>query len=133
AMTQADATELAALLKRLITSTSISQLLDRISAVEGTLSGKLSLDGTTKTVNPTADISQVEVSANVQGIPRPLRIGGGHVVYDGGGIAATNLQVEVKGADLRGAGDLTWTAEQVDIKRLHLHDAYSDAKLALSM
>jgi len=133
ATAQADAAELRALLTRWIVHEPVRHVLDRINDVEGAATGALTIDGTTKALNVTADVSHIDVSGRVEGLVRPLRVYGGRVVYDDGRLTASGLQVAMTESDLTASVDLAWSADEVDVKHLHLHDAHADAMLALRM
>lgn len=108
AMVQSDAAELPAQLKRLIDSPSFSRTLDRIGDVQGTASGKVVLNGNTRDVAATVDVSQFDVSGRFQGIPEALQIQGGRFSYDAGRIALTDVDVAL------GASMLSQLSVRVD-------------------
>jgi hypothetical protein len=90
---QADAEELAALLRRLVTNAAFQDRIERVSDVRGTVSGTLALDGTTHDLTVRADASAFTVSGRVEGLPVPLQVEGGHFVYDTRGIEARDVTV----------------------------------------
>jgi hypothetical protein len=91
ARVQADAAELAALLKRLVTDAAFQNQIERVSDVSGTVSGTLSLDGTTGNVAVRADASKFTVSGRVEGLRSPVQVEGGDFVYDTRGIEARDV------------------------------------------
>lgn len=95
AMVQSAAAELPAQLRRLIVTPSFLRILDRISDVQGTASGKVILTGTTRDVAATVEVSQFNVSGRFQGISEPLQIQGGHFSYDAGHVGVTDVGVTV--------------------------------------
>ena len=97
---QADAAQMAALLKRLVANDGFQREFERISDVRGTVSGNLLLDGTTSDVAVTADASAFDVSGRVQGLRPPVRIEGGHFLYDTRGIEARDVTVTAGGSRL---------------------------------
>jgi hypothetical protein len=88
---RADAAELAAQLKRLITNAAFQNALERVSDVSGSVSGTLWLDGTTRDIAATAEASAFTVSGRVAGVRSPLQIEGGHLMYDTRGIEARDV------------------------------------------
>jgi cytoskeletal protein CcmA (bactofilin family) len=88
---RADAAELAAQLKRLITNAAFQNAFERVSDVSGSVSGALWLDGTTSDVAARAEASAFTVSGRVEGVHSPLQIEGGQFVYDTGGIEARDV------------------------------------------
>lgn len=88
---QGDAGETATLLRRLVKNEEFLRQSERVREVAGTASGRLLLDGTTKHVAVTAEVSEISATARLQGLPSPLRVEGGHVRYDRNGIEASDL------------------------------------------
>jgi hypothetical protein len=96
---EADAAELPALLKRLVGG-ALARELDRVTDAHGMAVGKLVLNGTTRDVSVTADVSHVKLSAHTPGLQDPLHIAGGRVAYSARRIAATDLTVTAGGSAL---------------------------------
>jgi hypothetical protein len=88
---RAEAAELAAQLKRLITDAAFQNAFERVSDVSGSVSGTLSLDGTTHDVAGRADASAFAVSGRVEGLRSPVQVEGGHFLYDARGIEACDV------------------------------------------
>lgn len=87
----ADATDLAAQLKRLVADKAFQDGLGRVSEVSGSASGTLALAGTTRDVALRADASAFNISGRVGGLRTPLRVEGGQFVYDRGEIEARDV------------------------------------------
>ena len=97
---QADAAEMAALLKRLVVDEAFQREFERVSDVSGTATGRLSIDGTTSDVAVRAEASTFTVSARVAGLPSSLQIDGGHFLYDTRGIEARDVSLATGGSRL---------------------------------
>ena len=109
-LADADAAEAFALLKRVARRGTVAAELDRFTAVEGALSGRLILEGTTDEVSVTADVSPFKVSARLEGLSDPLQIDGEHLLYEAGGVRASNVNLRVGASVLsRLAAHVDWT------------------------
>ncbi|MFI5398551.1 MAG: AsmA-like C-terminal domain-containing protein [Candidatus Binatia bacterium] len=127
---QADAAELAALLKHLVKNDSFQREFGRITDVAGMASGKLLLGGSTKDVTVTADASAFDVSGRLQGTSLPLRVQGGRFVYAAGGIEASELHLTV-GTSVLSQCDIqfhqngtAWFEAAAGTSRIVLNEAY---------
>ena len=95
ATVEAEARALPALLKRFVANPRLTQPMDRVTDLEGTVSGALHVGGTTEQVTVTVDAMPAGVSGRLPGLSRPVRVDGGHVVVDTGAqrFTATDLQI----------------------------------------
>lgn len=127
---QAQATELAALLKRFVKSPAFQREVDRVTDLAGSVSGELVLGGTTDQVAVTAEASALDVSGRIDGTTVPLRVHGGRFVYDNGGIEGRDLQLVV-GSSVLSEGAIRWRPNDpagfeaiIGASRLVLNEAY---------
>lgn len=97
---QGDAAETAALLKRLVVDEAFQREFERVSDVGGSVTGRLSIDGTTSDVAVRAEASAFTVSAHIAGLRSPLQIDGEHFLYDARGIEARDVSLATGGSRL---------------------------------
>ena len=90
---QADASDLSAVLSRVVTNETLPRTLDRLTEVQGRAKGQLTLRGTTDAPTAAAEVSTLSVSAKVRDFDRPVRIEGGTLHYDANGVAASGLKI----------------------------------------
>jgi AsmA-like protein len=110
----------------------LGDALARVSDIDGTATGTLTLNGTMADIAATVEVEQLDVSGRVQGIAQPVHVTRGHVSYARQQITTTDLQVTVGGADgVTGLVDLSYRAGALNLKRLEIKDAQSAAVIGL--
>ena len=90
---QADASDLPAVLNRVVANETLTRILERLTEVQGRAEGQLTLRGTTDAAAATVEVSTLSVSAKVRDLSRPVQIEGGTFHYDANAIAARGLKV----------------------------------------
>jgi hypothetical protein len=93
AAVQADASDLPAVLNRVVASETLTRILERLTNVQGRAEGQLTLRGTTDAATAVVDVSTLSVSAKVRDFDRPVQIDGGTFHYDADAVAASGLKV----------------------------------------
>ena len=99
---QADASELPAVLNRVVGNETLKRTLERLTELKGKAEGKLTLRGTTREAMVALEVSTLSVSAKVRDFDRPVQIEGGTIHYNARGIAASGLKVNTGNSLLSG-------------------------------
>lgn len=79
------------ILKRFVGNKIFLSEIDRVMNVQGTVAGKLLLDGPLNAIHAEVDIDKIDVSAHYQEHPFPLHIKDGGIHYDRENISLVNL------------------------------------------
>ncbi|MGD0076611.1 MAG: hypothetical protein ABSD31_20120, partial [Candidatus Binataceae bacterium] len=99
---QADASDLPAVLNRVVANETLTRTLKRLTEVRGRAEGQLTLRGTTHAATAEVEVSTLSVSAKVRDFDRPVRIEGGTFHYDADAVAASGLKVTTGDSVLSG-------------------------------
>jgi hypothetical protein len=70
---QADASDLPAVLNRVVADETLTRTLELLTEVRGRAEGKLTLRGTTQAARAAVEASTLSVSAKVRGLGRPVQ------------------------------------------------------------
>lgn len=106
---EADAADLPGLLRTLVPREPMLRGAEQLSDIAGTAVGQLILDGTTKHLNATVDVSQFHVSARVPSVEPVVRIEGGRLLYGPQGLTLDELTVTAGPSTLsQFSGRLDW-------------------------
>jgi hypothetical protein len=88
---ETDLAELPSLLPRLVENGAFRKELSLLQEVNGNASGRLSLEGTTRSFRTNVDVTGFRIAFRYRRIPYPVEIRGGHFSYDEGDIRAGDL------------------------------------------
>ncbi len=80
-MLSADLGETQALLKRLLPVSTFTAELDKITNLQGTAHGKLSLGDSLSSINSKIEVSELSLTADYQGLPLPITLTNGQVAF----------------------------------------------------
>lgn len=101
---EADARDVDALLRRLVTTEAFRGGMERVQEVTGTLAGRLSVAGTRTRPEVSAEVASFDLSARVAGISVPVQAAGGTMRYGTDGFAAQGVRLRAGASEL---GDLS--------------------------
>jgi hypothetical protein len=92
---ETDLAELPSLLNRLVKTGAFRKELSLLQEARGSASGRLSLEGTTRSFRTNVDVTGFRIAFRYRRIPYPVDIRGGHFSYDEGVIRAWDLSGSV--------------------------------------
>ena len=108
-MLNADLGQLPAILKRVTHDPRVLDELNRLTHVDGSAAGSLSLKGTAEHLAVHAKTSQFTVTASYGRLPFPLVVQGGQLTYTNSGIVFEGLSGRMQGSTLQGLrGTIVW-------------------------
>ena len=135
----ADVSELPPLLHRLIPSESFRKELSRVGESSGSARGRLILGETVKSIKVAVEIDAMNLSGKVRGLPYPLTVSGGQLLYREEEIGVTGAKGrfgQTTFSELAGAVHVTDPASleiRSGIFRLFLDELYPWAREAESL
>lgn len=80
-MLRADLADTKAILQRVVSNPAIASELQKITGLQGTGHGKLSLGDSLHDIDAGIEVSEVTLSADYQGVPLPITIAGGQLAF----------------------------------------------------
>lgn len=105
---QADLSQLPPVLNRIISDKDFQNELARIEELQGTAAGTLILGEDLANLGARVEVSEAHVTARYNRIPHPIKMEGGHFVYEGTRIALQDFNAEI------GKSSLTQLAATID-------------------
>jgi len=128
---EADLAQLPPVLNRIVDDKDFINELARLSDVRGSASGILMLGDALEGLGATVTVSKAELSARYDRIPYPIRLQGGHLIYDGNRIALDKFFAKVGNSSLgQFSSAISWSGTPtLDFKTksatLNLHEIYA--------
>jgi len=105
---QADLSQLPPVLNRIISDKDFQSELARIEEFQGTAAGTLILGDNLANLGARVEVSEAHVTTRYNRIPHPIKMDGGHFVYEGTRITLQNFNAEI------GKSSLTQLAATID-------------------
>ncbi len=127
----ADLTQLPPVLNRIVDDRDFHNELANISELQGSAVGILTLGDELENLKATVEVSKASLSARYKHIPYPLKLDGGHFVYDGDRITIENFNAAIGNSSLQQfSSAIDWTGTpSLDFNTksatFHLNELYS--------
>jgi len=128
---KADLTQLPPVLNRIVDDKNFINELARLSDVKGSASGILMLGDELEGLGATVAVSKADLSARYDRIPYPIRLEGGHFIYDNNRIALDKFKAKVGNSSIgQFSSAISWSGTPtLDFKTksatLNLHEIYA--------